>query len=159
MCDDACARGDMADIAAHWQVAGQSAFFVAELTDGEVVGCVGVRRGGLNDEATAAGGTLAEPRSVSVWKVSTHERARGLGVARRLMAAAEVWAAEEARAERVVLMTASSGAKAFYARLGYALVEGSTRGTELSVWIKELGAQACIDGRLGCHQCTRLGLH
>ena len=142
MCDEATTTGDMGDISAHWQVAGESAFFVAELADGTVVGSVAVRRGGLQEDESALPGTrpLKEPRSCSVWKVSTSAAARGAGVARLLMAEAERWASAEARAERMVLMTASPGAKVFYAKLGYALQNGSTRGTQFSVWTKPLYA-------------------
>jgi len=141
-CAEACSVGDMSDIAAHWQVEGDSAFFVAELiSDGTVVGSVAVRRGGLADHDAPPGSPLTEPRSCSVWKVSTAPQARGLGVARLLMAEAENWAAggpRRARAHRVVLMTASPGAKMFYAKLGYELQEGSALGTQFSVWSKPL---------------------
>ena len=141
-CLEACISGDMADIAAHWQVEGDSAFFVAELvSDGSVVGSVAVKRGGLADADAPPGDPLTEPRSCSIWKVSTAPHARGLGVARLLMAEAERWAAggpRRARAHRMVLMTASPGAKIFYAKLGYELQEGSALGTQFSVWSKPL---------------------
>ena len=142
MCDEACTTGDMSDIATHWQVAGESAFFVAEL-DGTVVGSVAVRRGGLDEDESAPPGSrpLKHPECCSVWKVSTSAAARGAGVARLLMAEAERWAISEAHAERMVLMTASPGAKLFYAKLGYALQDGSTRGTQFSVWTKPLHAE------------------
>ena len=146
MCDEACTTGDMSDIATHWQVAGESAFFVAEL-DGTVVGSVAVRRGGLDEDESAPPGSrpLKQPECCSVWKVSTSAAARGAGVARLLMAEAERWAIEQARAELMVLMTASPGAKLFYAKLGYALQDGSTRGTQFSVWSKPLHAAGATE--------------
>lgn len=55
-----------------------------------------------------------------VWKVSTAKQARGKGVARVLMEAAERWAADTAGAKRMVLVTASPGAKLFYRTIGCA---------------------------------------
>lgn len=57
-------------------------------------------------------------RSPQVWKVSTSRAARGKGVAAKLMEAAERWAADTAGAKRMVLVTASPGAKLFYRRIG-----------------------------------------
>lgn len=56
-----------------------------------------------------------------VWKVSTAKQARGKGVAALLMEAAERWAADVAGAKRMVLVTASPGAKTFYRKIGCAL--------------------------------------
>jgi GNAT superfamily N-acetyltransferase len=143
MCDEECTSGNMGDISAHWQVPGCSAFFVAEnAQSGDVIASVAVRRGGLRDEAggTSASCALSEPEVCSVWKVSTRKDARGGGAARAVMAAAEAWAADVAKAERMVLVTGSPGAKRFYARAGYALTGGALRGTEASFWSKALQA-------------------
>ncbi len=144
MCDAACATGDMADVAAHWQLPGVAAFFVAEdVATGAVVGSVAVRRGGLEDaERARSDAPLLQPDACSVWKVSTLASARGTGVARALMRAAEAWACD-AGAKRIVLMTGSSGAKRFYQRAKYTLTDGSLRGTEPSVWSKTLREEGC----------------
>jgi len=134
MCAQECETGDMADIAARWQVPGERAFFVAEDGAGRVIGSAAVRRGGLRE---GDGRGKDEGRVCSVWKVSTLRSARGGGVARLLMQAVEEWAASVGAAE-VQLMTASSGAKRFYERIGYGLAAGSKQGTQFSVWRKAL---------------------
>ena len=139
MCTESCNVGDMNDIAAHWQVEGQSAFFVVEDDLGAVVGSAAVKLGGL--PLPTAKPSDDSPLVSTVWKVSTLQSARGGGVARLLMLATEEWAREAGAAE-MHLMTASSGAKRFYERIGYTLSGGSKRGTQFSTWRKVLPPRA-----------------
>ena len=146
LCDHECEAGDMRDIRASWQQPGVSEFYVAVDQSGAVLGCVAVRKGHWREEFEKHS-TAAAPPAVkeldaeccSVWKVSTASSARGSGIAKALMARAEDWAKSQG-ARRMVLVTASPGAKAFYARQGYALDGGSASGAQFSSWAKELTA-------------------
>lgn len=145
LCDHDIQAGDMRDIPASWQREGESEFFVAvDQEAGTVLGCVAVKKGGWKEQfhkhSTAAAPTSVEvPTVCSVWKVSTAASARGMGVAKALMAKAEDWARSQG-GQQMVLVTASPGAKAFYARLGYNLDGGSARGAQFSSWAKTLKA-------------------
>jgi hypothetical protein len=69
--------------------------------------------------AERAPGVPPRAGEASVWRLTTVPAARGRGVGRALMAAAEAWAAAEG-AHHVSLITGNAESKAFYRRIGYA---------------------------------------
>lgn len=92
------------------------AVFVAELATGEVVGWVDVH--GVH-------GLAVEPYA-AVAGLVVDEAARGQGVGRCLMAAAERWACEEGYQEIQLRSNVTRhAAHAFYARLGYQVMKRS----------------------------------
>jgi ribosomal protein S18 acetylase RimI-like enzyme len=117
-----------ANIAAHWGAAGSTMadrrMFVAEIA-GEVVGCCGVKLGLKEGGSELPLPTPAERASgadihSSVWRVSVSDRARRRGVGQALMDASEAWAAQQAGANRMLLVTGNSIASRFYCdRCGY----------------------------------------
>jgi GNAT superfamily N-acetyltransferase len=145
LCEHEIREGDMADIPSSWQRDGESQFFVA-VEGPKLLGCIAVRRGGWRSQFSKAGSAPASAteeerdasgQECSVWKVSTATEARGRGVAKSLMLAAEDWARAHG-GKRMVLCTASPGAKRFYSRLGYTMDGGSMSGAAFSSWVKTL---------------------
>ena len=96
-----------------------SAFWVAESASGEVIGCVGVKGGDTLHKERADRSLGPLPGEASVWRLSVDARARRLGAARALMAAAAAWAAARG-VTRVSLICGNAASKRAYARMGYA---------------------------------------
>ena len=78
----------------------------------------GVKRG-TDEHADVTDPTATA--TFSVWRVSVTERARGGGVGRKLMTAAEDWAREQG-GTKMQLYTGNPVASLFYRKLGYAKV-------------------------------------
>lgn len=129
MCYEAVTVGDMSRISSELRQSEKKEFFVATLLMEDhsvvVVGC------------TAIAVDESDPTVCVVSKVSCDRNYRGHGVARALMLEAERWAVA-VNAKRIRLTTANSGAKAFYAKLGYELESGSMYGASFSTWTKQL---------------------
>ena len=143
MCNEMITTGDMGDIKKHWQKPHFSEFFIAVTPQGEVLGSVAVRKGGLeNDSNKTKGDRLDEPFACCVYKVTTKASMRGQGIARTLMKAAEDWAVAEGSTE-MQLVTASIGAKNFYKNMGYMNWYGEPDGATISKWLKVLRKTRC----------------
>jgi len=100
-----------------WRVPGASEFLVA-VAGGRIVGCVAVAAHHTLHKERAAG-VPARPGEASVWRLSVDPSARRLRIGRRLMDAAEAWAAAHG-ATAVTLVTGNVASKQFYRRIGYA---------------------------------------
>lgn len=144
MCIESTTNGDMADIKKHWQIPHFKEFFIAITPQGQVLGSVAVRKGGLDtDDKKTKDDALDEPNACCVYKVTTKPSTRGHGVARKLMKAAEDWAVAEGATE-MQLITASIGAKVFYSKIGYRNWYGEPDGATISKWLKVLRKTRCL---------------
>jgi len=112
-----------ATIVHRWLRPRESTFLVAMDVDAvsgqetALLGCVAVKMvHTLHSERLP--GVPVQPGEASVWRLTTVPAARGRGVGRALMTAAEEWAAAQG-AHHVSLITGNIESKAFYRRIGY----------------------------------------
>ncbi len=111
---DAPGDGRLAAFLREWITRQGSVLLVAEGRDGPV----GLALAVLGEAPSLP--IFAPRRWVEVELLAVAEHARGHGVGRALMAAAEEWAAAQGAVDvRVVVWEANAGAVAFYERLGY----------------------------------------
>jgi ribosomal protein S18 acetylase RimI-like enzyme len=89
-----------------------------------ILGCIGVKKYHTLHKERLSAVPVVEGET-SVWRLSVHESARGMGVGRHLMATAEAWAAAQG-CTHVSLVTGNPASQLFYQRLGYA-AEGKDR--------------------------------
>ena len=101
-----------------------------------VLGLVGVKRG-MDTREFPIDASQEDYSVFSIWKMSVSEDARGLGLGRRLMAAAEQWAKGRPNAEVMRLYTGNSIAAKFYTseKIGY---EEITKDIHASTYEKKL---------------------
>jgi GNAT superfamily N-acetyltransferase len=95
--------------------------FVAVREDTDVVlGLVGVKRG-MDSKEFPTDASKEDNSVFSIWKLSVSDDARGLGLGRRLMTAAEQWAKGRPNAQMMRLYTGNPIAAKFYTseKVGY----------------------------------------
>jgi ribosomal protein S18 acetylase RimI-like enzyme len=104
-----------ANLMVKWMMADDRTFLVmAEIDDGTVGGCVGVRR----DKGQSHDTNDKQSKIASIWRLSVAETARRRGVATQLMAAAEEWA-KSIGCESMWLMCGNPRGQDFYRSVGY----------------------------------------
>jgi len=111
-------RATMHALAEKWR-APRAAFFVAEdAATRAPLGCVGVKLAHTLAPARAGAAAGDAAREASVWRLAVAPAARGRGVARALMAAAEEWA-RAGGAARVSLICGNPESARAYRAMGY----------------------------------------
>tara|TARA_R110002050_G_scaffold233955_1_gene369842 strand:- start:865 stop:1527 length:663 start_codon:yes stop_codon:yes gene_type:complete len=139
MCRSTVETGDMRSIYSFWCRPKLSQFMIAiDSQTGLVIGCIGVKMGGRDDEKAFRLREIDLKHVASVYKLSVLANYRHRGVARALMQAAERWARENLSAASMQVVTGNSAAKRLYERLGYVRVGGLEYGCLPSYFEKKL---------------------
>lgn len=93
--------------------------FVVAVENGTVVGCVGVKKKGSQNDHDVKTVVTEETKVAAIYRLSVDESARRKGIAKSLMNKAHEWAKEEAGCESMWLPTMNPRAADFYKAIGY----------------------------------------